>query len=72
MPFIAGPATTGYGRVAELSKDVTLRSYFDIEHNKSNARLVQAAKKFYGDLAKRAVKNNVTFDLIACSPDQVG
>jgi len=70
MLFVGGPCTQGPGLVVGTSLKEFMRSHHDI--TQGNAKLVTKAKKFYKELASRAVKNGHGIDIFGCSLDQVG
>ncbi|CAD8135653.1 unnamed protein product [Paramecium pentaurelia] len=70
--FVGGPCTIGPGQVVGLKLEETIRSYLDIQKENPNTQYLQKAKKFYNEIAQRAIKANMTVDIFAFTLDQFG
>jgi protein transport protein SEC23 len=70
MLLTGGPCNVGPGQVASEELSETLRSHLDLQ--RSTAKYVKNALKYYTTLASRAVQAGFAVDIFACSLDQVG
>lgn len=69
---IGGPCTVGVGKVVNLPRKNTIRSYVDIFENNENVEHVLTATTFYDGLADLLVKNKHTMDIWSYGLDQFG
>ena len=72
MLFTSGPPTIHTGGIAELKIAQFIRKPPDLEDNKDKRAMVDQARKFYNEMATKAVNMRVCVDIFAFSLDEFG
>ena len=70
--FVSGPTTFGSGRIAEPKIANFIRKHLDVDQKQDVKNQVEGIKKFYSELATRAVQLKVVVDIVAFSLTEFG